>query len=248
MNPAEFANIARSEQQFWWYRGMNLILFRLLDRIARERGFERVLEGGCGTGYLAKLLVERYGWRVFPVDLGWEGLEFAQSMGVGRLSQADISQLPYASDSFDAVLSMDVIVHFPRGEEHRAFEELTRVLKPGGLFAVRVSALDMLRSRHSQFAHERQRFSRSRLLAAARDCGIQVERCTYANSLLMPIALAKFRVWEPLVAPEPASGVTPVNTALDNALYSALRFEAGWLGAGLNLPVGQSLILIGWKQ
>ena len=183
-----------------------------------------------------------------PVDLGWEGLEFAQSMGVGRLSQADISQLPYASDSFDAVLSMDVIVHFPRGEEHRAFEELTRVLKPGGLFAVRVSALDMLRSRHSQFAHERQRFSRSRLLAAARDCGIQVERCTYANSLLMPIALAKFRVWEPLVAPEPASGVTPVNTALDNALYSALRFEAGWLGAGLNLPVGQSLILIGWKQ
>ena len=248
MNPAEFANIARSEQQFWWYRGMNLILFRLLDRIARERRFERVLEGGCGTGYLAKLLVERYGWRVFPVDLGWEGLEFAQSMGVGRLSQADISQLPYASDSFDAVLSMDVIVHFPRGEEHRAFEELTRVLKPGGLFAVRVSALDMLRSRHSQFAHERQRFSRSRLLAAARDCGIQVERCTYANSLLMPIALAKFRVWEPLVAPEPASGVTPVNTALDNALYSALRFEAGWLGAGLNLPVGQSLILIGWKR
>ena len=31
MNPAEFANIAQSEGDFWWYRGMREILFRMLD-------------------------------------------------------------------------------------------------------------------------------------------------------------------------------------------------------------------------
>ena len=31
MNPAEFANIAKSEKHFWWYRGMRTILFRLVD-------------------------------------------------------------------------------------------------------------------------------------------------------------------------------------------------------------------------
>ena len=50
---------------------------------------------------------------MFPVDLGWEGLNFARSMGLGRLTQADIARLPFESDSFDAVVSMDVIVHFP---------------------------------------------------------------------------------------------------------------------------------------
>jgi hypothetical protein len=113
--------------------------------------------------------------------------------------------------------------------------------------AIRVSALDILRSRHSMFAHERQRFTRSRLRRLAEDCGIQVERCTYANALLMPVTLAKFRIWEPLMAPEPASGVAPINPALDNALYSALQLEAAWLGRGLNFPAGQSLILIGRK-
>lgn len=248
MNPAEFANIAQSEQQFWWYRGMNLVLFRLLDRLTKANRFQRVLEAGCGTGYLAKLLGERYGWRMFPVDLGWEGLAFAKSMGVARLAQANIARLPFGDSAFDAVVSMDVIVHFPLGEERGAMRELVRVLKPGGLMVLRVSALDMLRSRHSEFAHERQRFTRRRLLQLVGAAGIAVERCTYANSVLMPIAVAKFRVWEPLTRAAPASGVTPVHPLMNRILFAALQFEASWLGSGRSFPVGQSLVLIGRKR
>ena len=248
MNPAEFANIARSEQRFWWYRGMNAILFRLLDPVARARTFGAVLEAGCGTGYLATLLEQRYRWRMFPVDLGWQGLQFGKSLGLRRLAQADIAQLPFAAASFDAVVSMDVIVHFPRGEEHRAMSELVRVLAPGGLLALRVSALDILRSRHSMFAHEKQRFTRSRLLQLAESCGIDVERCTYANSLLMPVALAKFRLWEPLTRQAPSSGVEPVGPMLDRMLYAPLAAEAACINAGLNFPIGQSLVLLGYKR
>ena len=248
MNPAEFANIARSEQSFWWYRGMNEILFRLLDPVVREQRFQRVLEAGCGTGYLAKLLGERYQWPMVPVDLGWEGLNFARSMNIDRLTQADIAHLPFSDAAFDAVLSMDVIVHFPRGEEYAPVRELVRVLEPRGLLCIRVSALDILRSRHSQFAHERQRFTRERLIRTVQACGVDVQRCTYANSLLLPVALAKFRLFEPLIAPEPASGVAPVHPLLDSLLYSALQAEARWLGSGFNLPVGQSIVLVGRKR
>jgi hypothetical protein len=52
---------------------------------------------------------------------------------------------------------MDVIVHLRRGEETRALAEFARVLKSEGLLALRVSALNALRSRHSKFAYERQR-------------------------------------------------------------------------------------------
>jgi SAM-dependent methyltransferase len=248
MNPAEFANIAKSEETLWWYRGMKQILFRLLDPIARERRFSRVMEGGCGTGYLSKVLAERYQWPMYPVDLGWEGLRHGKSMGVPRLAQADISGLPFPDAAFDLVLSMDVLVHFPLGAEMAAFRELARTLSSGGYFVIRVSALDVLRSRHSMFAGEKQRFTRGRLIRSAAECGIDVIRCTYANSFLLPVSLAKFRIWEPLTNAPPASGVEPVAPWLDHALHLPLALEAACIGAGMNLPLGQSLILIGRRR
>jgi SAM-dependent methyltransferase len=247
MNPAEFANIARGEDQFWWFRGMREMLHGMLDPYLRQRAPGRALEAGCGTGYFAHSFQQRYASPIFPVDLSPEGLRYAQGMGVERLAQADIAALPFPPAAFDLVLSLDVIVHFPRGREHRAMKELARVLSPGGLLVVRVSALDILRSRHSEFACERQRFTRRRLLDLARRAGIRVLRCTYANSLLFPVALFKFRIWEPLLRQAPSSGTAPVPGWLNRLLYGALALESRWLHSGRNFPLGQSLILIGEK-
>ncbi len=248
MNPAEFANIAAIEENFWWFRGMRRILFSQLDALAPRYAPRRVLEAGCGTGHLSRQIERRYGWQMHPIDLAMEGLVYGLGMGIPRLAQADIGALPFRDAAFDAVLSMDVLVHMPPGGEERPFGEFVRVLKPGGLLAVRVSALDILRSRHSKFAHERQRFTRPKLLALARRHGVEVLRCTYINSLLMPVALAKFRLYEPFVKGPPESGVQPVSPWLDNLLYLPLALEDKCLQAGWNFPLGQSLLLIGEKS
>jgi SAM-dependent methyltransferase len=164
------------------------------------------------------------------------------------MTQADIAVLPFADASFQVVLSMDVLVHFPKGTERKPFGELVRVLEPGGLFVLRVSAMEILRSRHSAFAHERQRFSKPRLLELAESHGLDVLRCTYLNSLLFPISFAKFRLYEPFLSSPPESGVQPVPEWLDNLLYMPLALEEKWLGAGLNFPLGQSLLLIARKR
>lgn len=247
MNPAEFAHIARAERDLWWYRGQRRILFRLLDPLLRGRTIRTTLEGGCGTGYFAQVLAERYGWQVTALDLGFEGLEYGHSLGVPRLVQGDLAALPFPPAAFDAVVSMDVIVHFPRGTETRAFAELARVLRPGGLFIVRVSALDALRSRHSLHAHERQRFTRNRLRQQVEQQGLRVLRSTYVNSLLLPVAFAKFRLWEPLTNAPPASGVDPVAPWLDRLLHAPLALESAVVGAGVDLPLGQSLVLVAEK-
>ena len=248
MNPAEFANIAAGERDFWWYRGQRAILYRLLDPIARERRFRRVLEAGCGTGYQSLDLAARYHWPMIPLDLGIEGLQYARAMGLGDLVQADVAALPLAARSVDLLLSLDVIVHFPRGEEGRPLAEFARVLEPGGLLVLRVSALDLLRSRHSQFAHERQRFTRGRLRTLLESHGFRVRRITYCNSLLLPVAFAKFRLWEPLTNAAPASGVEPVAPWLNRTLEVPLACEAAWIGAGLDLPLGQSLVAIAGRD
>jgi SAM-dependent methyltransferase len=247
MNPAEFANIARCERDFWWYRGVRAIMDRILDPYLEGRAIGRVLEAGCGTGYLSSLLQQERHWPVVPLDLSHEGLRYARTMGVEQAVQGDTCSLPFASGVFSLVLSMDVLPHLPPGSEHGAAKEMARVLAPGGLLAVRAAALDALRSRHSAFAFERQRFTRRHLAALAESSGLRVLRCTYTNTLLLPVALAKFRVWEPLLRKPPASGVEPVAPWLDRLLYSSLALEARYLAAGGNFPAGQSLVLIGEK-
>jgi SAM-dependent methyltransferase len=162
--------------------------------------------------------------------------------------QGDMTALPFASSSFPLVISMDVVVHLPRGEEHRAFKEFARVLEPGGLLAIRVSALDILRSRHSQFAHERQRFTRGRLIRQLNESGFEVLRSTYTNSLLLPVALFKFRVWEPLTNQAPSSGVEPVAPWLDSILYAPLKAESAIIGAGGAMPLGQSVLALARRK
>jgi SAM-dependent methyltransferase len=245
MNPAEFANIAKSERDFWWYRGMRAILFRMLDPYLAGRNIGRALDAGCGTGYFSSMLQTERQWPIVPTDISWDGLRYARDMGTARPVQGDIASLPFADRAFDLVISLDVLSHLALGEEHRAAREFCRVMAPGGLLFVRTPALGVLRSRHSEFILEHQRFTRRRLLGLMEGAGIKALRCSYANSLLMPVALVKFRIWEPLLRRPAASGVDPRAPLLNGLLYRALAMEAAWLGAGHDLPVGQSLIFIG---
>jgi SAM-dependent methyltransferase len=248
MNPAEFANIRAVEQDFWWYRGMRKIFFRMLDPLLRGRRIGHALEAGCGTGYFSQLLQKEHGWPVVPLDISGEGLRYARTMGVERPVQGDACSLPFGDGAFDLVMSLDVLPHLPPGEEQRAIREMARVTAPGGLVVVRAAALGILRSRHSEYVFERQRFTRTDLVGPMRAAGLRVVRSTYANSFLLPVALAKFRLWEPLSRAPLASGVEPAPPWLDRLLHTPLAIESAWLGTGHDLPIGQSLIVIGERM
>ena len=68
-----------------------------------------------------------------------------------------------------------------------------------------------------------------------------------ANTLLLPAAFLKFRVWERFTPGGPESGVTPVSPLLNSALYSVLAAEAALIGSNLNFPVGQSILIAAEK-
>ncbi len=243
MNPAEFANIARTEQTLWWYCGMEAIFYRFLKPFIATRSIDRVLEAGCGTGHMSRSMQQHLGWKMFPSDLSAVGLLHARGMGLDRLTQLDLRTLPFQSTSFDAVISLDVIAHLAPGDDEAAFREFARVLKPGALLCVRTSALDILRSRHSMFVGERQRYNAAKLQRLCAAAGLRILRITYLNTLLLPIALMKFRVWEPLTNAPPSSGVAPVSPWLNRLLEIPLWMEQSLVSAGVNLPLGQSILL-----
>jgi ubiquinone/menaquinone biosynthesis C-methylase UbiE len=117
--------------------------------LLREPQLGTVLDVGTGTA----LIPIEVCWRhpkaqVVAVDMSKHMLARAEQnvrdsdfAGRIRVEMADAKQLPYADESFDAVMSNSIVHHSP--EPRRVLEEMVRVCRRGGLMFVR----DLLRPR-----------------------------------------------------------------------------------------------------
>jgi SAM-dependent methyltransferase len=107
-------------------------------RIFRENGCREVLDLGCGTGRHAVHLAKA-GFATVGVDISGTGLRltrrWAADMGVSvALAQTDTRWgVPLAAESFDGVLSTNVIYYARLAEARRAIQDIHRVLRVGGV-------------------------------------------------------------------------------------------------------------------
>lgn len=95
-------------------------------------GLSRILDAGCGPGFLTRDLLARH-YIVHSVDVSEQMLEVAANNGGGLFKgkQGSIEALPYEDNSFDVVCSCGVIEYLPSYE--KAIKEFHRVLAPGGI-------------------------------------------------------------------------------------------------------------------
>lgn len=123
------------------YDVMNRVMTAGLDRRWRRltaeaavRPGDRVLDACCGTGDLA-LAAERAGGTVTGLDFSERMLERARTKSTTvEWVQGDVTALPFADGSFDAVTVGFGIRNVPDLEAGLA--ELARVLRPGGRLGV----------------------------------------------------------------------------------------------------------------
>ncbi len=117
------------------------------DRLANLRQPLRLLDVGTGTALIPIELCSRRGsCQIIAIDLAAEMLHladrniakagFASSIQTERI---DAKQMPYATGSFEAVISNSIVHHIP--EPKAVFAEMARVLQHGGPLFVR----DLLR-------------------------------------------------------------------------------------------------------
>jgi SAM-dependent methyltransferase len=90
-----------------------------------------VLDAGCGVGGTSAVLHAR-GADVIAIDCDAARLAAVKLAIPGiDVEQADLEELPFPDDSFDAIVMQDVIEHVAAPTEVLA--EITRVLAPGGV-------------------------------------------------------------------------------------------------------------------
>jgi ubiquinone/menaquinone biosynthesis C-methylase UbiE len=105
---------------------------RVLRRMLRLRPRDIMLDNGCGNGRFAVWNADAVGLMVGsdPATLYADA-----AVRTIALAQADSRVLPFADNSFDKALSVDVLEHFPLDVIDDYLRETARVLRPGGRFA-----------------------------------------------------------------------------------------------------------------
>ena len=110
----------------------------LEERLGATGGV-RLLDVGCGRGGPAAVLADEFGFDVVGVDLVPYNVAAARRnaarAGVrAAFAVGDAARLPVDSGAVDAATSIDALVYVP--DERAAFDELARVVRPGGVVAV----------------------------------------------------------------------------------------------------------------
>ena len=237
-----------AEQRHFWFRGFTRFVTPLLTEAIAGQEKPALLDAGCGTGVNLSLL-GKYGHAI-GVELFERGIQFAHQRGVRGLVQGDVTNLPFAAASFNVVASFDVLYCLEAPAEQAALDEMFRVLKPGGAVVINVAAMEILRGDHSTLSGEVRRYTKRELAGKVERAGFQIRRITYTNAALFPVtaAVRAFQRLRGLKMDADNKGDFHVPPAPVNALFSgALALESKLVAAGINMPVGSSLLCLAKK-
>jgi SAM-dependent methyltransferase len=216
----------------------------------------RVLDIGCGTGYLMGYL-QRYPLEgeVVGIDISNYALQFCRQRGANILALASASQVPFPSATFDLIICIDTIQHLsPAGADLVAVEEFSRLLRPGGLLYLRTNSARGHRPLEGVDPDQYRRYLLPELTTLVSRAGIQPIRATYLNAIPGFWAMLKeyaqggrhkVRSIGPGLSIQP---YPPEKAWLNQAIRCTLAFEAWMIGkAHLNLPFGHSIAVLARK-
>lgn len=240
MRVREHRELYRLEDIYWWFIGRRELARLMACRYAGE-GPLRILDAGCGTGGTLSQLAD------LGTPVGCDNSEFALRLcherGLHLLAAASVQELPFATGSFDVVLSCDVLEHVL--DDRAALREMTRVLRPGGTLILTVPAHPFLWSEHDEALSHLRRYTARGLRRLLEETGTTVAKLSPVVSVaFLPILL--FRLLQrlrPKGPDEPRTDLRILPAFLNALLVSFLRLE-NWLLGRLNLPVGTSLLAV----
>jgi len=226
---------AALEKDHWWYAGRREVLRSLLPPVGPGA---RVLDAGCGPG--GNRMILPAGASPVALDPSPLAIRLSRRYAYGSRLRGDLTRLPFPGGSFDLVLALDVLEHLD--DEEAGLREVARVLRPGGRAAIAVPAFRALWGLQDRLAHHRRRYRRPALLRALRGAGLEAERSTYFNALMLPAIWAGrqlLRVVPHRLESEAQIAVPGLNGAL-RALFAAERH----LLRLADLPFGVSIFCL----
>jgi SAM-dependent methyltransferase len=104
----------------------------------QEHKAHRVLDLGCGSGWLS-IFLARQGFEVTGLDIAAQALKLgsmwaAEEQLAIKFDVGDIAEIPYAEQSFDAVVANSIFEHLTFDLAQSTMNRVKQLLVPNGVF------------------------------------------------------------------------------------------------------------------
>jgi ubiquinone/menaquinone biosynthesis C-methylase UbiE len=175
-----------------------------LDDLVEVRG--QVLEVGCGGGAMLRAIkAYRSDLEVYGCDFSWRSVQMAHDWPEAiNYTVGDAHHLPLKSESYAAVVMLDVLEHLP--DPRQALTEIYRLLMPGGRFHLFVPCEGDLRTLHGLLwrlgwqAKEKlighiQHFTPHELQTLLSELGFQIKRSRWSGHAVNQVVDVAYFTW-----------------------------------------------------
>lgn len=243
MKREEYTKMSLLEDTHFWFIGKQIYLQKILDSVLAGTRRKTILDIGCGTGAVTKLL-ERYG-RVYAIEKNALARDYARKKGV-KVRSGEIERIPYTKNTFDCVTIIDVLYHKNVKNIDKALQESRRVLKKNGILILVDSAMPYLMNEHDKSVQGKRRFYVSEIKNYLQRAGFTPTYSSYLFFFLFPLIFVRRVLWS-RVFKQKQSDVFAVHPLINKFLILILKFEFRFL-PHITFPWGSSLIVIARKS
>ena len=244
MNDEVYEEMYRVEGRHWWFRAKHKIVRSLLARYAPATAERkpRVIDLGCGCGYLLSLLNDAYD--AVGLDGSPQAVAFSERRGVRVSLGALPDDVPFDDGSADVVLFLDVLEHLR--DDGACFDRAARLLKPGGIAICTVPAYPWLWTKRDEYHQHFRRYTRPAFRALMSRGPMRPIFVSHMNALLFPVALAERAVRKVLPLKENAGDLYVPPTPINAIMREGYAAERALLGR-VTIPFGLSLVSVSRK-
>lgn len=247
MQRAEVEALRSAEDSHWWHATLRGLVLDVLEKCLPPGS--RVLDAGCGTGGMLALLSNHpAAYSLEGIDQSEDAVRHCRGRGLTSVRAANVEDLAFEDNSFEAVLSLDVLYH-TQVDEDKAVVEMKRVLRPGGLLLVNAAAFPCLRGRHDVAVCGARRYTIKRLRSLLEIHSLAVEFIHYWNAwLFVPLWIWRsWTRWFPGGRSDAGSELQLTTSWINRALKRPAMVDAK-LCRDLKLPFGSSVLAVAKKR
>ena len=250
MDKEEYVKMFEFENRYWWYRGLHELVEYNVRRIkgtGKEKEKLHILDAGCGTGRLLELL-DKYG-TVEGLDYSPEAISLCNRRGLRSVSVADLNDWTPPPDTYDIIVSNDVICTDSIRDDLETAAKFHRALKPGGYLLLNFPAFDVLRRNHDIAVSGKRRYRMKKTVGDYKKLGFHIAAADYRLPLLFIIILIQ-KFFSGIFGSrgEVTSDLKPLPAPVNGFFLWMNRMDNRVIRAGLQLPFGSSLFLVCRKK
>ena len=207
----------------FWFEHRNSRILTAVNECLAPSGGTRVLEFGCGDGYVLAALARKYA--AFGFDRGLEDLSAARSNALSVV--AGEGAAPPFARAFDLVGLFDVVEHV--SNDIGLLRIASGLVRPGGWVLLTVPADPALWTPLDDYAGHERRYTRDMVEELCGGAALELVSVAPMFRILWPLARtrAALRGSRPVDDPESEYRVGSVSNFL---LSAALRAESGLFG------------------